>query len=82
VDTVSLLIKDFMKWILISNVIAWPVAYFAVNRWLENFYYREDLGIGIFILSGFTILAISLLTISYQTIKTATTNPVGHLRYE
>jgi putative ABC transport system permease protein len=81
-DAVSLLIKDFIKWILISNIIAWPVAYFAVNRWLQNFYYRVNLGIGIFILSCLTVLAIALLTISYQTIKTATTNPVDFLRYE
>jgi putative ABC transport system permease protein len=81
-DTVSLLIKDFIKWILISNIIAWPVAYFAVNRWLQNFFYRVNLGIGIFILTAFTVLAIALLTISYQTIKTATTNPIDCLRYE
>jgi putative ABC transport system permease protein len=81
-DTVSLLIKDFVKWILISNSIAWPVAYFVVNRWLQNFFYRVNLGIGIFIFTGFIVLAIALLTISYQVIKTATTNPVDYLRYE
>ncbi len=81
-DTVSLLIKDFVKWILISNIIAWPIAYFVVNRWLQNFFYRVNLGIGIFIFTGFIVLAIALLTISYQVIKTATTNPVDYLRYE
>ncbi len=81
-DTVSLLIKDFIKWILISNIIAWPIAYSVVNRWLQNFYYRVNLGIGVFILAGFAVLAIALLTISYQTIKTAATNPVDYLRYE
>jgi putative ABC transport system permease protein len=81
-DAVSLLIKDFTKWILISNIIAWPVAYFAVNRWLQNFFYRVNLGIGIFIFTGFSVLVIALFTISYQTIKTATTNPVDYLRYE
>lgn len=81
-DTVSLLIKDFIKWILISNIIAWPIAYFVVNRWLQNFFYRVNLGIGIFIFTGLIVLAIALLTISYQVIKTATTNPVDYLRYE
>jgi len=81
-DTVSLLIKDFIRWILISNIIAWPIAYFIVNRWLQNFFYRVNLGIGIFIFTGFIVLAIALLTISYQVIKTATTNPVDYLRYE
>jgi len=81
-DTVSLLIKDFIKWILISNIIAWPIAYFVVNRWLQNFFYRVNLGIGIFIFTGIIVLAIALLTISYQVIKTATTNPVDYLRYE
>jgi putative ABC transport system permease protein len=81
-DTVSLLIKDFIKWILISNIIAWPVAYFVVNRWLQNFFYRLNLGVGIFIFTGLIVLAIALLTISYQVIKTTTTNPVDYLRYE
>lgn len=81
-DTVSLLIKDFIKWILISSIIAWPVAYFVVNRWLQYFFYRVNFGIGIFIFTGFIVLAIALLIVSYQVIKTATTNPVDYLRYE
>jgi putative ABC transport system permease protein len=81
-DAVSLLIKDFIKWILISNIIAWPAAYFAVNRWLQNFYYRVNLGIEIFIFTGLIVLVISLLTISYQVVKTTITNPVDCLRYE
>jgi putative ABC transport system permease protein len=81
-DTVSLLVKDFIKWILISSIIAWPVAYFVVNRWLQNFFYRVNLGIGVFIFTGLIVLGIALLTVSYQVVKTATTNPVDYLRYE
>ncbi len=80
--TVSLLVKDFTKWILISSIIAWPIAYFVVNRWLQNFFYRVNVGLGVFIFTGFIVLAIALLTISYQVIKTATTNPIDYLRYE
>jgi putative ABC transport system permease protein len=81
-DALSLLAKDFIKWILISGIIAWPVAYFVVNRWLQNFFYRVNLGIEVYIFTGFIVLAIALLTISYQVIKTATTNPIDYLRYE
>jgi putative ABC transport system permease protein len=81
-DTLSLLIKDFMKWILISNIIAWPIAYFVVNQWLQNFFYRVNLGIGIFVFTGFIVLAIALMTVGYQVIRTAMTNPVDYLRYE
>jgi len=81
-DAFSLLSKEFSKWVLMANIIAWPVAYFFMNKWLENFAYRIDMGIGIFILSGLTALAISLLTVGFQTIKTAKANPVDSLRYE
>ena len=79
---VSLLSREFAKWVLIANIIAWPVAYFFMKKWLESFAYRIDMGIAIFILSGLAALAISLLTIGFQTLKTATANPVDSLRYE
>ena len=79
---VSLLSREFTKWVLIANIIAWPVAYFFMKKWLKGFAYRIDMGIGIFILSGFAALAISLLTIGFQTLKTGTANPVDSLRYE
>jgi putative ABC transport system permease protein len=81
-SVVSLLSREFAKWVLIANIIAWPVAYFFMNKWLENFAYRIDMGIGIFILSGLAALIISLLTVGFQTLKTATVNPVDSLRYE
>jgi len=47
-----LLTRDFMKWIIVANVIAWPTAYFAMNKWLQNYAYRTSIGVGIFILAA------------------------------
>ena len=79
---VSLLIKDFLILVLIANVAAIPVGWLSMNKWLQNFAFRTDLSIWIFILSGLTALAIALLTVSFQAIKAATANPVDSLRYE
>ncbi len=76
------LTKEFTKWVLIANVIAWPVAYFLMNRWLANFAYRIDLGIGIFVLSGLAALVIAWLTVSYQSAKAALSNPAEALKNE
>ena len=74
--------KKIMAFVLMANAIAWPVAYFAMQNWLQNFAYRVDVGIWIFALSATLSLAIALLTVSYQTIKAAMANPVDSLRYE
>jgi len=79
---VVLLSREFTKWVLVANLIGWPVAYLVMHRWLQNFAYRVNMGIGIFILSGLAALTIALVAISYQTIKAATSNPVDSLRYE
>ncbi len=79
---VVLLSKEFTKWVLIANVIGWPLAYFVMNRWLQNFAYRVKIGPEIFILSGLAALAITLIAVGYQTVKAATANPVDSLRYE
>ncbi len=79
---VFLLSKEFTKWVLVANVIAWPVAFYAMNRWLQNFAYRTSMGVGIFILSGLLAFVIAVITVSYQSIKIAITNPVDSLRYE
>ena len=65
-----------------ANIIAWPLAYFAMNRWLQNFAYRINIGIGTFILAALLALVIALLTVGYQAIKAARANPVEALRYE
>ena len=79
---VCLLSKDFLKLVIFANLIAWPIAYYAMNQWLQSFAYRIDLGIGTFILSGLIALLIAILTVSYQAIKAARANPVEALRYE
>jgi putative ABC transport system permease protein len=77
-----LLTRDFMKWIIVANVIAWPSAYLAMNRWLQNYAYRTSIGVGILILAAFIALFVAFLTVSVQTIRTAVVDPVESLRYE
>ena len=78
----SLLAKEFLKWIVVANFIAWPVAYLVMNRWLQNFAFRIQIGWVHFLATGGISFAIAMLTISYQILKTATANPVDSLRYE
>ena len=78
----GLLSRDFTRCVLFANIIAWPIAYYFMNKWLQNFAYRIDMNIWIFILSGLAALVIALLTVSYQTIKSARANPVESLQYE
>ncbi len=77
-----LLSKEFVKWVIIANILAWPVAWFVMDKWLQNFAYRIQIDWWVFILSGSIALVISILTVSSQAIKTALTNPVESLRYE
>ena len=79
---VALLSTEFCKWILLSNLIAWPIAWYAMNKWLQNFAYRIELTIWPFLLAGLAALFIALLTVSWQAIRAATANPVEALRYE
>jgi putative ABC transport system permease protein len=81
-SVVILLSKEFIKWMLVANVISWPIAYFIMTRWLQSYAFRMNLGPGIFFITGGTALVIAMLTVSYQAIKAATSNPVNALRYE
>ena len=74
--------KDFVKWIAIAFVIATPIACYAMHRWLESFAYKTNLSWWIFALAGLLALGIALLTVSWQSWKAATRNPVEALRYE
>ena len=78
----NLLIKEQIILVLLANLIAWPVAYYAMDKWLQDFAYRIDITIWPFLLAGILALVIALLTVSYQAIKAATRNPVESLRYE
>jgi putative ABC transport system permease protein len=77
-----LLSKDFLKLVIAANLIAWPVAWYVMKRWLENFAYRSDISWWIFLMSGGVALVIALLTVSFQAIRAALANPVESLRYE
>jgi len=81
-EIVTLLNKGFVKWIIIAFVIATPLAYYTMTKWLENFAYKIALSWWIFALSGFIALAIALITVSWQSWRAATKNPVEALRYE
>jgi putative ABC transport system permease protein len=76
------LFKEFIKWVIIANAVAIPIAYYAMNKWLQSFAYRTDTSIWIFVLSAGIALFIALLSVSFQSVKAATANPVDSLRYE
>jgi len=81
-DVVFMLSKEFTKWVLLSNVIAWPVAYFVAQKFLQKYAFRTNIGPEIYVLSGLAALGIALLTVSYQALKAARANPADSLRYE
>ncbi len=79
---VTLLIKEFTKWVLIANLIAWPVAWFVMNKWLQSFAYKTDLAVWIFAVAGVSALLIAVITISFRSVQAAASNPVKALKYE
>ncbi|MDA3944729.1 MAG: ABC transporter permease [Bacteroidetes bacterium] len=81
-EILALLNKDFVKWVAIAFVIATPIAYYAMHKWLQNFAYKTELSWWIFALAGLLALGIALLTVSWQSWRAARRNPVEALRYE
>ncbi len=81
-EILSMLNKDFVKWVVIAFIVSNPIAYYAMNKWLENFAYKTTLSWWIFALAGLLALGIALLTVSFQSWRAATRNPVEALRYE
>ena len=79
---ILLLNREFLIKVFVANIIAWPFAYFLMNKWLQNFAFRVDISPWVFVASAALALVISLLTVSYQTVRAASTNPVNSLRYE
>ncbi|MFC1726157.1 ABC transporter permease [candidate division KSB1 bacterium] len=79
---IRLLSKEFLIIVTISNIIAWPIAYLFMNKWLQNFAYRKEIGLEIFLSAGLIALVITFLTVSWQSVKAATANPVESLRDE
>lgn len=78
----GLLSKDFVKLLLLANLAAWPIAYYATNAWLQNFTYRIELGWLTFVAAAVLTTMIALFTVGYQILRSASTNPVEALRYE
>jgi putative ABC transport system permease protein len=79
---VRMLSKDFLKLVLIAALIAFPVAWWFMHRWLQDYAYRINIGWWVFLIAGVAALLIALLTISFQSIKAAIANPVKSLRTE
>ena len=78
----GLLTAEFAKWVIAANIIAWPLAYFVMDKWLRGYAYRIHMDILIFAASGLGSLAIALLTVGYQSLKAASVNPADTLKYE
>jgi len=81
-DIARLLLKTYIKLLIIGNLISWPLGYIAMNRWLQNFAYRINLGLGIFLIAGLISLFLVLIAVGTQTIKASLTDPAESLRYE
>ena len=77
-----MLSREYIALVTIGNLIAWPVAYLMMKSWLDNFAYRTSLALWIFLVAALLSLTVALLTVSYQSLKAAFSNPVDSLRYE
>ena len=81
-EVMILLNNDFVKYVVIAFIVAIPVSYYIIQKWIENFAYKTELSWWIFALAGLLALSIVLLTVSWQSWRAATRNPVEALRYE
>jgi putative ABC transport system permease protein len=78
----ALLNQQFLKWVAIANLIAWPIAYFAMLKWLQKFAYRADIEVWAFVLAAALGLTVALITVSLQTLRAARANPIDSLKHE
>ncbi|PSR55348.1 ABC transporter permease [Adhaeribacter arboris] len=81
-NVVALLSQDFLKLVLLANILAWPLAWWAMHKWLQDFTYRVELNALIFVVAGIIALLIAIVTVSFQALKVAVANPVNALRDE
>jgi len=79
---VFLLSRQFTKWVVFSNLFAWPIAYYFMQKWLQRFAYQTSISVWYFLFAFIVVLFVALLTVCYQTVKAARSNPVELLRYE
>jgi putative ABC transport system permease protein len=82
IELLAILNKDYVRWVTVAFVIATPVAWYTMHFWLQNFAYKTAISWWIFALAGLLALAIAMLTVSWQSWRAATKNPVEALRYE
>jgi len=81
-EILVMLNRDFVKWVLLAFAISIPVTWYVIHKWLENFAYKTEISWWIFALAGLLALGVALLTVSWQSWRAATRNPVDSLRYE
>lgn len=81
-DVLSMLNFNFIKWVMVAFIIAVPISYLAMHKWLENFAYKTELSWWIFALAGLMAIAVAIIAVSWQSWRAATRNPVEALRYE
>jgi putative ABC transport system permease protein len=79
---ITLLVREFTKWVLVAVLVAWPVGYYIMNTWLQNFAYRIGLGLDTFLLAALLALIIAVMTVAFQAVKAAVSNPADSLKYE
>lgn len=81
-NLIGLLLRDFLKWVLLANLVAWPAAYWIMSKWLEKYAYHVSLSAGVFLIAGSIALIMALATVAYQLFIASRANPVDSLRYE
>jgi putative ABC transport system permease protein len=81
-NVITLLSKDFLRLVAISTVVAFPLAWWMMHKWLQDFAYRINISLWVFVIAGGLAVAIALLTVSFQAVKAAIANPVKSLRTE
>ena len=79
---IALVSKDLLLLVIVANVVAWPLAFFILQRWLADFAYRVEMNAPVFVFASLLTLIIAIGTISYQAIRAALTNPIDSLRIE
>jgi putative ABC transport system permease protein len=82
INILMMISKDFLWLLVVSNIIAWPIAYFLMSSLLNNYAYRTNIAAWIFIASGVTAILVALLTVGIKIVRAAYANPVDSLRYE
>ena len=78
----ALLTKEFLIWVILANIIAYPIAYYFMTEWLDKFAYKTELSIEVFIAAALLSVSIALVTVSYQSVKAAMANPINSIKYE